>query len=219
MARLVSGGVPSGAKRNHISADTISKCFEQAIQGRKLEIPGEDDCLLIAEWANDRAPLIGTMLKESTLGIAEKHMRLVLRHLPGSRSTVYRLYSGWSEHHPGIDPTRNPHFAALVEFDLVMKSATALLDRFKDDERKYTWHDLANELAAWAMHAWRQNGRKGGPLLDVKADAPICAFVTSVLAKVGHAKSEETVSDALRYRAGPRSRETRRGKSVPNSPL
>jgi hypothetical protein len=149
----------------------------------------------IAQKVSEEAARVGTKVSAPSLGHAEKHARLFLKHLPPTRDTVADRLQTFQAFHPDAGYEENPHFAAMVDFDLAARAIAALLERYGAEKpRTNTWHDLAHWIALRGTQAW---DRPVGKAMDVNPDAPLCVFVCGVLAAAGIKQSVNAVSEAL----------------------
>jgi hypothetical protein len=193
-----------------LAAAVIRECFAQAIVGHRLALPDDEACEWIAQVLASHPP-VGTVNRLPTLGVAEKHARLFLRNLPQARAAVISRFQMFRELNADASDEQNPHFAALVDFELAERAVSALMKRYGAEKmRIITWHDWACWIAVYGNSLLS----KPGKWLDVKSAAPLCQFVCKVLGEMGINKDADTVSDVLRLRSGPASREFRSRNKV-----
>jgi hypothetical protein len=195
-----------------LTAAVVRRCFAEAIKGHRLTLPDDEACEWVAKSVSEEAVRVGTKINNPTLGTAEKHARLFLKHLPPAHNAVAVRFHAFKAFHPDVGAEENPHFAAMVEFALAEQAVTALLERYGAEKpRTNTWHDLANWIANCGVRAW---DKPVGKAMDVNPEAPLCAFVHQVLVAVGIDPGRATVADALRFRLGPISRDPWRHKKT-----
>jgi hypothetical protein len=141
-----------------------------------------DIARMICDVRGARAP---KQKKVPILGTAEKHGRLFLRHLEGSRKRLKGL-----GHRPNVD-------AIMAEMDMAAQHVRAVIEGCNSIEGD-GYMDLAPVVADSVRRALRLS--TVDVPRSVNAQDPLCLFVVGVFRLIGIDLSEFTVSDMLRGR-------------------
>jgi hypothetical protein len=145
--------------------------------------PDDEQCELLADELTEISCMgLGPTI-EPTLGLAEKHGRLFLLHLPTAIKKMEAILNSQKAR------------LGLEAMQAAEREVRRLLELFDYPIKQPSWHDQARIIAARVRKTLETTKKS---YLDVNENSPLCTIVTKVLAAIGHRKKQSTVSAALR---------------------
>ena len=151
------------------------------------QLPSDEQCELLADELTEISCMgLGPVI-EPTLGLAEKHGRLFLRHIPAAIKKMEAI------------PNSERAQPGLEAMQAAEREVRRLLELFDYPIKQPSWHDQARFFAVLVRETLQTTGKS---YRDVNEASPLCSIVTQVLGAIGHHKEQSAVSEALRGRRG-----------------
>jgi hypothetical protein len=182
-----------------VTTEMVEKWFATALQPRarrrKFSCPCRARCSEVAQRLNQIPPaFVRTYHPDLAPGPANKHARLLIRHLPAEIERFERLASavGGGDARIAARMSAGRLSALMDELAEILVILKDMNMRGGDGQRA-----LVGNVAAVAMTAWL--GTNGPSPRSLNAEDPIATFVQLALAHLeGFERSQETIASALK---------------------